>query len=349
MNMSIFNSTITNTSKELQSCDILRKALILDRTTGMVVTAVGTSILNALFALFAIGANLLVMLVIYRKGSTRTPADLFIANLSLTDFLVGLLVQPCTVIVRINELVDVHLCTLRTINAFTGYFCCGVSVITLCSFSLDRLTAVAFPYNYNEEASNKKSATVIIMCWLTWLLYTILPFIRVIPNKSYFISLACFIFVAMVTSTTSYIYITIVARRQLKNITSAAQAWQSSSTADARNKSKRKQHWLRAQQKKSFVSIVIASTFALCFIPKVCYLLAFAKQDQTYDVLYIAGKWSSILVFINSSLNPIIYAIRIKEMRQDMITCIQSLRNIICLKRDSLENMHAKQRRSSND
>ena len=300
----------------------------------MVVTAVGTSVLNALFALFAIGANLLVMLVIYRKGSTRTPADLFIANLSLTDFLVGLFLQPSIVIVRINELVDVHLCTLKTINSFTGNFLCGVSGLTICCFSLDRVTAVAFPYNYKEEASNKRSATVIITCWLIWLLYTVLPFIRVIPNKSYFISLACFIFVAMATSTASYIYITIVARRHFRKINPTAPVCQSSSTADARNKSKRKQHWLRAQQKKSLTSIVIASTFALCFIPKVCYLLAFANQDETYDVLYIAAKWSSILVFINSSLNPIIYSIRIKEMRHDMIACIQSLRNRICLKRD---------------
>ena len=327
--MSIFNSTITNTTKELQSCALLRKGWISARTTSIVATAVGTSILNAGFGLFAIGANLLVMIIIYRKGSTRTPADLFIANLGLTDFLVGLLVQPSIIIVRLYELVDVHLCTLKKVNVFTGYLCCGVSALTICCFSLDRVIAIAFPYIYNEGATNKKSATVILTCWLVWLLYTVLPFTGLISNKHYFISLACFIFVAMAVSAISYIYITIVARHHLTEIIPVT-----SSSEDGRNKSKRKRHWLRTQQ-KPLTSIVIASIFALCFIPKLCYLLAFAKQDERHDLLYIVGKWSSLLVLINSSLNPIIYAIRIKEMRQNMIAYIKTLKSKTCLKPSS--------------
>ena len=307
----------------------------------MVATTIGTSILNAGFGFFAIGANLLVMVVIYRKGSTRLPADLFIANLSLTDFLVGLLVQPFQVIVRLHVLMDVHLCTLKKAYSFIGYLCCGVSMLTICCFSLDRAIAVASPYIYKEKASNRKSATVIVMCWFICLLYIVLLYTGLISNQSYYISLSCFILLSVAISCICYIYIMIVVRRHMKKIAPVVPPCQPSTAADDTNTSKRKQIWLWAQQKKSLTSIVIACVFAVCFIPKVCVLVAFAKQDDIDDVVYAASNWANVLVFINSSLNPIIYAIRITEIRQDMITCIQLLKSKICVKRNSVENVQA--------
>ena len=336
--MSIFNSTMI---KEPKVCGILRKVVTFSTSNSVVATTIGTSILNAGFGLFAIGANLLVMVVIYRKGSTRLPADLFIANLSLTDFLVGLLVQPFHIIVRLHVLMGVHLCTLKKAYGFIGYLCCGASMLTICCFSLDRAIAVASPYIYKEEASNKKSAAVIIMCWLFCLLFTVLPFTGVISNKSYFICLSCFILLSVAISCICYINIMIVVRRHMKKIAPVVPPCQPSTAADDTNTSKRKQIWLWAQKKKSLTSIVIACVFAVCFIPKVCVLVAFATQDEMHDVVYVASNWSNILVFINSSLNPIIYAIRITEIREDMITCIQLLKSKICVKRNSVENVQA--------
>ena len=315
--------------------------MIFTISESVVATAIGTSILNAGFGLFAIGANLLVMVVIYRKGSTRLPSDLFIANLSLTDFLVGLLVQPSSIILRLYELVAGHLCTLKKAYGFIGYLCCGASMLTICCFSLDRAIAVASPYIYKEKASDKTFATVIVICWLLWLLFTVLPFTGVISNKSYYISLSCFILLSVAISCICYIYIMIVVRQHMKKIAPVVPSCQPSTAADDTNMSKRKQIWLWAQKKKSLTSIVIACVFAVCFIPKVCVLVAFAKQDEMYDVVYVASNWSNILVFINSSLNPIIYAIRITEIREDMITCIQLLKNKICVKRNSVENVQA--------
>ena len=69
---------------------------MFQKTNCSVATGIGIFILNA--GLFAIGANLLVIVVIYRKKSMRTPSDLLILNLRLTDFLDGFVLQPLFVV-----------------------------------------------------------------------------------------------------------------------------------------------------------------------------------------------------------------------------------------------------------
>ena len=314
----------------LQRCNG-SKSVVFSRTSGMIATAIGTSILNAGFGLFAISANLLSMIVIYRKGSTRIPADLFIASLSLTDFLVGLLVQPFYIILRLHELADVHLCVLRKVYAFIGYLCCGLSMLTISCFSLDRVIAIAYPYVYNAEASNTKSTTVIIVCWLFWFIYTLLPFCGVISSKSYYLSLSCVIPLSVSISVICYIYVMAVVRRHMRKSTPQVPT---SSAEGESNRSKRNTLWLKAQWKKSITIVVIVLVFVLCFIPKVCSMVGAIILGNSLDALNISSKWSDTLVFINSSLNPIIYVLRIEEMRQDMFKIIRSLKNKVCCNSD---------------
>ena len=328
MNNSIFNSNITNVSVVLQSCNGL-KQVVFKKTPGVIATVIGTSILNTGFGSFAIAANLLAMIVIYRKGSARIPADLFIGSLSLTDFLVGLLVQPIYVILRLHELAGVHLCVLKNVYAFSGYLCCGLSMLTISCFSLDRVIAIAHPHVYNAEASNTKSTTVIVACWLFWFLYTVLPFCGVISSKSYYLSLSCVIPISVSISVICYIYIMAVVRRHMRKIISQLPT---SSGEGENNGSKGKTLLLKAQRKKSITIVVIALVFVICFIPKVCSMFATIILGNSLDVLYIGGKWADTMIFINSSLNPIIYVTRIEEMREDMFKLIRSLKNKLCCK-----------------
>eukprot|EP00795_Rhopilema_esculentum_P016635 gene16635-8072_t len=147
----------TNNQTSLGQCNGW-KTVKFDRTTSVVITIIATCLLNCIFALFAIASNSLSLVALYRKTSSRTPANLIITSMSISDFLVGLLVQTIYVILRLQELGNIHLCLLKRFFAFVGYFCSGVSMLTILSFSLDRYFAVCFPYRYIADTIHVKYA-----------------------------------------------------------------------------------------------------------------------------------------------------------------------------------------------
>ena len=312
-----------------ESCNGL-KSVAFERTVGVVVTAIGTAVFNLAFGFFAIVSNSLVMIVVYRQGSSRAPADLFIASMSLTDFFVGLIVQPFSLILRLHELADVHLCNLKTFYAFFGYLCSGASMLTLCSFSLDRVFALALPYRYNREVIYNKYVIGIATYWLIWLVYTLLPFTGVISSKKYYLSLSCVIVITVLTAVACYFYIMAIVRRHRRKIVSLAPSEQH---AGDTSRTQRRSLWIKSQQKKSFTAIIIVCVFVVCYFPKVCTMVAVVLVGNDLDVLYIAGKWTDTFIFINSSVNPIIYVVRIREMRNDMIAIWRKLRPYVTMSR----------------
>ena len=68
------------------------------RTTNLV-----TGVVNAVLSPFAVAANLLIVFVIYRKISLQTSSNLLLGCLAVSDFLVGLVVQPSYVAYRLLE------------------------------------------------------------------------------------------------------------------------------------------------------------------------------------------------------------------------------------------------------
>ena len=306
------------------------KTVKFDRITSVVITIIATCLLNVIFAIFAIASNSLSLVALYRKASLRTPANLIITSMSISDLLVGLLVQTIYVILRLHELGNIHLCPLKRFFAFLGYFCSGVSMLTICSFSLDRYFAVCFPYRYIADTIYVKYAAWVIFFWTSWLAYTLLPFAGVISPKKFHSSLSIVMFLSISISVICYLKIYLVIRRHRRKICASipAPSIEPSDIQDVRNK-KCDLKWLKFQRRKSFTTLVIVCTFVACFIPKIITLVANLLLGDTLDVLYVSGKWSDTVIFINSSLNPIIYIIRLEEIRQEIIAILKKLRSKI--------------------
>ena len=97
---SIDSNTSNSLSKEL--CFFLPDPKF-DKVTRRYVTNLLTGVLNAVLLPCAIVANSLVILVIIRKVSLRSPLNLLLGCLAVSDLLVGLFVQPSYVAFRLVE------------------------------------------------------------------------------------------------------------------------------------------------------------------------------------------------------------------------------------------------------
>ncbi|CAH3174184.1 unnamed protein product, partial [Porites lobata] len=94
-----------------------------DRVSERFLVNLLTAIINIISFPFAVILNLLITIAIFKNTLLRTPSNLLIGCLALSDILVGLTVQP-----------------VMYSNAF--YICCGVSFMTLTAVSYERFVAV---------------------------------------------------------------------------------------------------------------------------------------------------------------------------------------------------------------
>ena len=296
------NSTanITATTIPPQTCFGL-KNLVYKRTDAIVVTAIITSIINFVFCLFATFANGLSLIVLLKTTSLRTPSNLLLASMSLTDFLVGLFVQSFYVLLRTYEMIDKHLCTLKLVYAFIGYLCSGASMVNLSFISIDRWFAITMPYRYNPEVIYNKYIVAVAVIWVTWLLYTLLPFTQVITYAAYFKSLPCVMFMSLSVSAICYFKIYKIVRQHVRRFRAVApkEACSTKATASAveDDTRKRSRGWLKLQRARSLTSGIIVMAFLACYVPKLCIMVVNNIKGDSLQLLYIGGKWSETFVF----------------------------------------------------
>ena len=101
-----------------------------------------TAIINIVTAPFAVTVNVLVVTVIFSCNRLRTPFNLLIACLALSDVFVGLTAQPGFITYRLMENKRRSVpCFVRIVYCAAFYVCFGVSFMTLCAVSYERFVA----------------------------------------------------------------------------------------------------------------------------------------------------------------------------------------------------------------
>eukprot|EP00112_Aurelia_sp_Birch-Aquarium-sp1_P023063 Seg6745.2 transcript_id=Seg6745.2/GoldUCD/mRNA.D3Y31 product="Dopamine receptor 1" protein_id=Seg6745.2/GoldUCD/D3Y31 len=317
-----FTTNITVATVPSQVC-FGTKNLPYKRTDAILVTAIITSIINFIACVFATTANGLSLIVLLKTTSLRTPSNLLLASMSLTDFLVGLLVQSLYVVLRIYEMIDQHLCTLKLVYSFIGYLCSGASMLNLCFISIDRWFAITMPYRYNPEVIYNKYIVAVAAIWILWLLYTLLPFSQAITYNAYFKSLPWVMFISLSVSAVCYFKIYRIVRRHVIRVAAMVPQEVSSSKASvsvAENGiRKRNRAWWKSQRARSFTSGIIVVVFLACYVPKLCQIVVTNIIGDSIQLIYIGGKWSETFVFLNSSFNPMIYIMRIRDFRAEIL------------------------------
>lgn len=140
------------------------------KTTNLV-----TGVVNAVLSPFAIAANFLIIFVICRKTSLQTPSNLLLGCLAISDVLVGLVVQPGYVAYRLLENQNGFVpCAVRKLFSTGFYVCYGVSFMTLCTISCERLLALLYHLRYYDIVCRERVAKTVMFIWLVNVLLTFL-------------------------------------------------------------------------------------------------------------------------------------------------------------------------------
>ena len=273
------------------------------------------SALNILLSISALTGNVLIFVALQKTSSLHSPSKLLFGCLTSTDFCVGLISHPLFV-TFIFAPEHSKLCYYSTIFSNTiGSIFCGVSLLTITAISVDRLFALMLRLRYRQVVTLKRVWVLVLLFWFfsTGFSITLLYKRRIAEMITSIIMLCC-----LVTSLFCYmkIYFTLhLHQAQVKTNTSQGQA----------NEARIPLNVARYRQ-------TVSSAFWVQMALLACYL-PFAVATGLRGVLAShsaalnqAHAVTITLLLLNSTLNPLLYCWKIRDVRQAVKDTIKKLR-----------------------
>ena len=273
------------------------------------------SALNIFLSITAVLGNTLVLLALNKETSLHPPSKLLYRNLAITDLCVGIITEPLFVTYWtsvVNERWDICYYAERA-GDYSGSILCAVSLLTVTAISVDRLLALLLGLRYRQVVTLKRTCITVIVFWIfSTLGASAAWFWNPLIN-----SMSRYIVVALCLVTTIIAYTKIffsLRHNQTHNHVSQGQPSQAIPlNIDRYRKAVHSALWVQV-------------TLVICYLPYVL-ALALTPQRGMHLSIYIARSFTATILYLNSSLNPLLYCLKIKEVRQAVK---ETLRHFFC-------------------
>nr|XP_055063088.1 trace amine-associated receptor 13c-like [Misgurnus anguillicaudatus] len=261
----------------------------------------------SVLSVWTVFLNLLVIISISHFKKLHTPTNMLILSLAVSDLLVGLTVMPleATKLIETCWYFGDTICKLFLI--IMGLLL-GTSLSNLVLIAVDRYVAVCHPLLYPQKITMTRTITIICLCWFFSSAYSI-AMIVISPRKytcygecitmlTFFWSIAD-LFVSFLLPCTIiislYLRIFYVAHQQVKVINSLMRSEKHLTEGSVRRKS---------ESKAALTLGIIVTVYLFCWIP--FFILSLTPNTRLTSAIAYFMLW---MLYINSGLNPLIYAI----------------------------------------
>ena len=271
--------------------------------------------INSFLAVVAFLGNALILIALHKDSSLHPPSKLLFRCLSTTDLCVGLISEPLTVTYWMST-ANEHwkICRYVYKAAFiTGHLLSGVSVLTLTAISVDRLLALLLGLRYRQVVTLKRTYVILIAFWIVSAALSAMKCCSVLITIWYSIigTLVC-----LVTSIFSYTKIFITLRHHQYQVQDHIQQPNQTNQLNI------------ARYKKAVsTEIWLQLTLVACYLPHGVAAAFVVISGGLSASVYNAWYHTVTLVYLNSSLNPILYCWKIDEVRQAVK---DTIRQVLC-------------------
>lgn len=271
--------------------------------------------INVLPTLLAIIGNAICIVTIIKTPLLQTTSNVWVAALCVNDLIVGIIVQPLYYASLASFL------TGQRIREF--WFAARVSTILLSNASfflayfvtLDRCLAICKPFFYRRVASIKRS---IIAASLAFLLSIPSVIIDIFAKREFLIFGPILVSLLTAQIVASYVLIyreVLVQRRKIAEV---------SISVNNRDDLRRR----KGEKRKAYQILIIIIALFICYSP-IC-MISLVLKDSSKEVCIMPKKtiaaiiWGQFFMLLNSSINPLIYCFKMKEVRNEAIRIIWS-------------------------
>ena len=277
-----------------------------------------TFMTNCIFSNFlthtSIMLNIVTIYAIHKTSAMAKTLKTLLLSLAFSDVAVGLFSQPIYTffLVKWLQLENINCNTYQVLN-ISGYLFSTASFLGVVAVSVDRFLAVHLHLRYQELVTHKRVVVVVIGKWLCSAFVSSiaswgLPSARNITESV----VAAFGFIITFVVYTR-IYLTV---RRHKNQIHSLQV----------------QEVAHSDEIKHFIVLVksTASIFYVCLLLLVCYLpflicTAIIRIYGSSIALKQFFVYSLTLIFLNSSLNPVVYCWKMRHVRHAIVNILRKM------------------------
>ncbi|XP_078342676.1 melanocyte-stimulating hormone receptor-like [Oculina patagonica] len=278
-------------------------------------------VLNVFLSITATLGNALILVALHKETSLYPPMKLLFRCLAVTDLCVGLISHPLNITSLMSSIVTginwKIIYYVGKLDYASSFILCGVSVYTSTAISVDRLLALLLGLRYRHIITLRRVRALIVCFWLMGILCASIYF----WNRSTAFSVYfAFTLLSLVTLIFAYTKIYLKLRH-----------YQFQVHGPKRQPNKGGIPLNIARYKKSVSSVLwVQLTLVACYAPFLIFAILHTYGQMMFgNELEITFYFTGTLVYLNSSLNPILYCWKIKTVRQ---AAKDKIRQLICCK-----------------
>ena len=252
---------------------------------------IGLCVINVILSITALFGNSVILIAIWKTSSLHSMANILLSSLAVSDLAVGLVAQPLFVPYLLSR--------LNAVFNVLGTFLIIASFMSITAIGVDRLLALQLHLRYEAVVTPFRVKLVLIFVWV---------FSAVVASSQLWVAgylprfFPSVIFICLLVGNfVVYFKIYLIVRRRQRQI----------------------QQQQQVVDNESFLSIkrskkTALNTFLLYIILLFCYIpYSFSVQIGNAGIIVSPEVYVSTItvVFLNSSLNPLLYCWRDREIR----------------------------------
>ena len=270
--------------------------------------------LNIFLAITATLGNTLILIALHKVSSIHPPTKFLLRCLTVSDFCVGVIVQPLFAAFLMEIAGGKWRILYSTLNIFNFTFC-GFSFATATAISVDRLLALLLGLRYRHTVTLTRVHCLVVCFLLTGIVN---GFIYSLASRDFANSAG---FVVIITSL--FLSVFSHAKIFLKLRQHQAQVRQHVGHEQVKGGGIP----LNIERYKKIVCTIAWVQLALvfCYFP-VFISLILATATSWYKTGSIFHVSALTIIYFNSTLNPILFCWKIREIREAVKTTVKQIR-----------------------
>ena len=275
-------------------------------------------VFNAFFSFTAITLNIVTIIALRKPLTIPRAVKTILLSLAVSDLGVGLLVQPLYItwlVMWIKENTQT-----RTFEIVSNIFYPITNSLVFASFfgvvalAADRYLALHLHLRYQELVTHKRVVAVVISIWI---ISAILMLLSIWIPQGFGIIFVPVESVCYLTTAFFYFKIYLAVRHHSNQIHVLQAQLAQNNEGEIAN---------AARERKAAVgTFYVYLVFLICYLPATCYSIIL-KSAGTSTMIKQFGLCADTLIYLNSSLNPLIYSWKMTHVRHAVM---EILRNIL--------------------
>ena len=277
-------------------------------------TCIANCVFNIFLSYTAFMLNIVTIYAIYKTSTMPKTLKTLLLSLACSDVAVGLFSQPLYTFFLINWL-RLHNpgCNTQQVRTISSTLFSGASFLGVVAVSVDRFLAVHLHLRYQEVVTHRRVVIVVIGIWVKSTFVSLIILWGLLSTRD-LINTIIEAFSLIITFVV-YIRIYITVRRH-KNHIHSMQIRDEAQSEELKN--------LIVLIKSTVGIFYVYLVFLICYLPHlIC--MAVIRIYGSSIVLKKLLLYSLTLMYLNSSLNPIIYCWKMRHIRHAIMDILRKM------------------------